>query len=509
MTNPSSVDALALKTDAGAEVLAQSGDDTGGPDGNDSDDSTAPNACKPTTTPESELLLAKSLGYPSGWRVVRTVPHPALLDLPKSEVTSLVSHKIDQVRSRIFTHFDVIYTSSDGAADWYYNHSSAMQAALDFVDDKYTGFGGKGHGLKEQPLYVKDDLVNVKFEGIWYAAVCTGFKRYDDEIRYSVLYKVDGAHQTNISKELMIKATRKSQKRLIASTTPPKKSSKKSSKKSTSSAKKKTNLKFKSSFLRALSNKEIKLLAANAKKHGFPKGWLLNEKMGSRYSIWSPCGSQSFRSKAAAFEAAGVVFEAPKVIDSGVGGIANGTESESEESDQDVKPPPKKSRNSPKPKAKKVTPKLKDKISKTKVDPEPATSTKKKRGRPQKRKGGDFEATEKNPQNYSEAGQEDVFPNGAKLDDDDPPWRESGNRYLGQRILHKYVDEEGDQRTQEGVVGCWLSANDVDSQGEPAYVSEKTGLPTELFRVHFDAKEEGDIMFVDLEDFELEDQLIK
>mmetsp|Transcript_49101 Transcript_49101/g.95980 ORF Transcript_49101/g.95980 Transcript_49101/m.95980 type:complete len:95 (+) Transcript_49101:1427-1711(+) len=38
---------------------------------------------------------------------------------------------------------------------------------------------------------------------------------------------------------------------------------------------------------------------------------------------------------------------------------------------------------------------------------------------------------------------------------------------------------------------------------------KKTGLPTELFRVHFDAKEEGDIMFVDLEDFELEDQLIK
>jgi len=498
MTNPSSVDTLALKTDAGAEVLAQNGDDTGGPDGDDSDDGTALNAYKPTTTPESELLLAKSLGYPSGWRVVRTVPHPALLDVPKSEVTSLVSHKTDQARSRIFTHFDVIYTSSDGAADWYYNHSSAMQAALDFVDDKYTGFGGKGHGLKEQPLYVKDDLVNVQFEGTWYAAVCTGFKRYDDEIRYSVLYKVDGAHQTNISKELMMKATQKSQKRLIASTSSPKKSTKKS----TSSAKKKTNSKFKSSFLRTLSNKEIKLLAANGKKHGFPKGWLLNEKKDNRYSIWSPCGSQSYRSKTAAFEAAGVT-------NGGVVGIASGIESEIEESDKDVKPPPKKARNSPKPKAKQVTPKLKDNISKTKVDPEPPTSSKKKRGRPRKRKVGDVEATEINPQNSTEIRQkEDIFPNDAKLDDDDPPWRESGNKYLGQRILHKYVDEEGDQRTQEGVVGCWLSANDVDSQGEPAYASEKTGLPTELFRVHFDAKEEGDIMFVDLEDFELEDQLI-
>lgn len=52
------------------------------------------------------------------------------------------------------------------------------------------------------------------------------------------------------------------------------------------------------------------------------------------------------------------------------------------------------------------------------------------------------------------------------------------------------------------VVG-WLSASDVDSKGEPAFISEKNGEPAALFRLIYEY--DGKKMEVDLEQDEIEE----
>jgi hypothetical protein len=74
-------------------------------------------------------------------------------------------------------------------------------------------------------------------------------------------------------------------------------------------------------------------------------------------------------------------------------------------------------------------------------------------------------------------------------DDQDPPFRVSGHEYLGRQVLHKTNCRGCGGRTvlveQIGKVIGWISENDVDSAGEPGFVSESTGQPAKLFRVEF------------------------
>jgi len=72
----------------------------------------------------------------------------------------------------------------------------------------------------------------------------------------------------------------------------------------------------------------------------------------------------------------------------------------------------------------------------------------------------------------------------------DPPWRKTDHKYLGVRVkwTHKvkYSGRRHVDVSQSGTVVGWISDTDVDKNGDPGFVSEKTGEKAELFNVKFD-----------------------
>lgn len=67
--------------------------------------------------------------------------------------------------------------------------------------------------------------------------------------------------------------------------------------------------------------------------------------------------------------------------------------------------------------------------------------------------------------------------------------------------------------THEGTVVGWISETDVDSAGDPGFVSDKTGKPARLFHVTFpeDAHHQYASLLIqsqDLEEYEVLDCLI-
>jgi len=74
--------------------------------------------------------------------------------------------------------------------------------------------------------------------------------------------------------------------------------------------------------------------------------------------------------------------------------------------------------------------------------------------------------------------------------EDDPPWRTTGNDYLGRRVIWSTQYKPSARRTvqidQVGTVTGWISEKDVDKAGEPGFVSERTGQPARLFHLKFD-----------------------
>ena len=105
-----------------------------------------------------------------------------------------------------------------------------------------------------------------------------------------------------------------------------------------------------------------------------------------------------------------------------------------------------------------------------------------------------------------------------KSDEGDPPWRKTGNDYLGRQVRWTFDYKKSARRSitieQIGIVEGWISETDVDQQGEPGFVSERTGKPAALFHVAFDDDPKthpyGNALvdFVDLEEFELKEHLI-
>jgi len=63
----------------------------------------------------------------------------------------------------------------------------------------------------------------------------------------------------------------------------------------------------------------------------------------------------------------------------------------------------------------------------------------------------------------------------------DPPWRPNGHRFIGQTV--KVGDEGG--CGQLGTIVGWIADTDVDMEGNPGFVSERTGKPACLFNVEF------------------------
>ena len=83
---------------------------------------------------------------------------------------------------------------------------------------------------------------------------------------------------------------------------------------------------------------------------------------------------------------------------------------------------------------------------------------------------------------------------------DDPPWRTDGHEHIGRRVRWTPPpDLGGGSDAVEGTVTGWISEADKDSEGNPGFVSEKTGRPASLFHAEFDEFDQ------DFEEWELLD----
>jgi len=99
--------------------------------------------------------------------------------------------------------------------------------------------------------------------------------------------------------------------------------------------------------------------------------------------------------------------------------------------------------------------------------------------------------------------QDEETPVEPKVEEDDPPWRTGGHSFLQKRV--KYEASKGEYAF--GTVAAWISADDVDSEGNPGFLSEKDGKPAALFHITFDAN--SAFASQDLEEFELMDTFIE
>lgn len=87
-----------------------------------------------------------------------------------------------------------------------------------------------------------------------------------------------------------------------------------------------------------------------------------------------------------------------------------------------------------------------------------------------------------------------------RVDEGDPPWRTGGHDFLSRRVRWTPTNRNAGLKREPavGTVMGWISETDVDSKGNPGFVSNKLGKPASLFRVLFDDFEQ------DFEEFELE-----
>jgi len=110
------------------------------------------------------------------------------------------------------------------------------------------------------------------------------------------------------------------------------------------------------------------------------------------------------------------------------------------------------------------------------------------------------------------AGEEQEESNCPDLSEGDPPWRTTGHEYLGRRVKMSIQHQKSATRTvtvdQYGTVVGWIADTDVDTNGEPGFVSERTGNPANLFSVVFDDEPNHPYLSLlvqsqDLEEYEL------
>lgn len=122
---------------------------------------------KPTSSLKNERQLAYALGYPSDWRVERTV---------------IRKDGKYVIRDTIHARFGK--TSKQQSNYTWFNHEAAQKAARELEQE---GSLSGSHLLPAMPLYTKGDVVEVMWEGKWYAASITKRKKQGDLFLYSVI----------------------------------------------------------------------------------------------------------------------------------------------------------------------------------------------------------------------------------------------------------------------------------------------------------------------------------
>jgi hypothetical protein len=446
-----------------------------------------------TTDDSSAQELARELGYPETWHVVREVPHPAdrsgtggnngggdgaeVSDQENSEGEEDDEPPSPSKSDGVISFMDTIYTGKpkDGV-DVYYNHSAALGAAVAWDPETSSGFDAHGgHNLPRQAKFSKGETVEVLDEEdeSYHKADITKVKVYANDIRYTVHYPEEDATQV-VSEELLrpyVKPPSKKRKKKDVKAdeieAPP--SSKKGKKRkaddsaASSAVKKKKGRPKPSSgspaakrgrrptfasyddHVESLTEQEIHDRLDMARGFGLPEKWLAKRGAAFIYSIWSYPEFQRFGSKKAAYNHLGW---------------------DEEEIQRRVALVPEQEDSSP--------------------------------------------SKEEEKADMAEVQMEE--------EEDDPPFRRDGHDYIRRRVMYKHAPDEagGMKITQTGTVTGWLDSTDVDSKGDSAFLSEVSGKPATLFHVDFDAigptlevkNKELYLEFVDLEEWELEKILL-
>lgn len=336
-----------------------------------------------SNSPMIQQKLASRLGYPKGWHVVRTFPHPCTPSNTKS-------------------YCDRIYAGDPSTGvDLYYNHSAALSAAMSYIPGESSGYEKKGgQMLPRKPKFKVNEVVEVLYEddGKWYQATIQKSKIFVDDIRYSVHYEDEDATQNNISEDLI----RKSDGTITTSSS------------STSTPKEK-------------------------KKRG--------RKPGSK--------NKKKRAKKSISDA--VEMTSPR-------------------------------------KRKKPT-RLEDEQLAERKESKTSSNYYNKRRKIQRGRSANS-GFGLPPEEIARLRQ--------KGEEGDPAWRRSDHSYLNQSV--RYVSEDNPGKYQIGTITGWLSETDVDSNGDPAFISEISNVPAKLFHITFKPSQ-GDVLFVDLEEWEVQELL--
>ena len=101
---------------------------------------------------------------------------------------------------------------------------------------------------------------------------------------------------------------------------------------------------------------------------------------------------------------------------------------------------------------------------------------------------------------------------------EDPPWRTEGHEWIGRQLvwgtLHRISGTRKVHVDQIGTIEGYIEDTDVDKEGNPGFISEKTGKPAKLFHVVF--PDEPHHMYAsfllettDLEEHEIADNLLE
>lgn len=144
----------------------------------------------PTTSLKEERQLAYALGYPSDWRVERTI----ITNSKSSKKEKIIQDKI---------HASFGKTKKKQSIYTWLHHEAAQEAAAqvyaaEAAGETLTSLESGSHLLPPVPLYTKGDLIQVRWEDQWYEATITKRKKHADQFLYSVYYHEDDATQDEI-----------------------------------------------------------------------------------------------------------------------------------------------------------------------------------------------------------------------------------------------------------------------------------------------------------------------
>jgi len=463
---------------------------------------------KRTTTPKSERLLANSLGYPKSWHVVRKIePNTGTDTETETETESDDETKQQHSRPNNKTCIDTIYSGDPKAnVDTYYNHLAAYEAAVLWVEGTSTPYDRKGGQMLERKVeFELGDLVEVFYEldGNWYEAKVLKATQYQDAVRYTVHYTEDDSTQANIYEDQMRPLPKRKQKK---QRNPPPSSKKKKQSGTTTTNNNNNNNNNKKRKANATKPPPIQPPAKKARKHqsivgarpelfkptpaalklakrmGLPKGWTAIARSNSRYTFRNPPGDLRFLSKKAVYEYLGLPIPptGQKLL---ADSDSDGDDSVSSNTDE---------RNG------------KTNSNKNNLDSDSNDNGSDDSGDGSSTETEDEEDESRQSQPQQPKGTVLVKKEGIVAEDDpedgDPPWRNSGHRFIGRDVRYRFPDE--DVGTHVGTVKGWIAAEDVDKDGEPGFISEQSGKPAALFHVRFDVTK-CQISSQDLEEYEL------